>query len=284
MKYINLLPPELQAEVTAGRQESRISSKAVIGCLAIPGVMFVVFFGVMKLVEYRYNQRLEQNANHNIPPPAVSRPQIQAVTSKMTVQPPPLSKKEPPAEEKPPPPERERASTVVVSELHSAESSGTGEKKNGYTLVLGSFPTEEKAKALMQKMREQKLEPYQSVKQVIKNVNTVYVDQSSTMEEAMILTRQLEADGFEAFIKIRPQGTYWVGVKSSPYRAKAQELAERLSDLGYSAKVVAEKQPLTIYKVYLGHYEKYREAKLMQNELEEQGYHSTLIVKEQERR
>jgi hypothetical protein len=282
MKYINLLPPEFQLESRVGWLETKRPSKITVAFLVIPPIIFFLIFGGVMVVKYNYKSRLKNMAAQEAPLRVTAKTKVTVMPSKPAIQPQVSAKQPPPLiKEQVVSPARDVSPRLATVKVQPSESNTAVKEAAGYTIRFEAFVDPSKAESLIQELKEQQLKPYQQVKQIFRKVNTVYVDQSSTMEEAMQLSNRLEADGFESFIKIRPQGAYGIGVKRFPSLIMARKLAESLKQLGYSAEVVPEQLPLTVYQVNLGHFAEYREAKLMQKKLaQERGYHHTSIVKE----
>ncbi len=271
MKYINLLPPELQPKSAGMQRRTKPFPKVLLGCLIVPVLLALVSFFAVKGILYRYERGISSLTSQEFP---AANTEVPVVTAR------PIKRRRAVLKKRPQPPPEKTVSAITNLEPQTHQSNTVRKKGDGYTLHVESFVTKDKAKALMQKMMEQKLEPYQQSKQIKKRINTIYVSQSSTMEEAMEMTRRLGVYGYEAFIKIRPRGANWVGIKGFAGKAKTQELAKRLSSLGYSSNIVPEQVSLTIYQVNLGPYKEYRQAKATQNRLEELGYRFTSIIRE----
>lgn len=269
MKYINLLPPELQVITTASEAKIRAFLKILFRYLVFPALAIVIVYCGVLLVRYGYRKRKnEVTVKQKASSPVTQKNRATELPSKSVV----MRQQEPPLK-----PDKKASPAIVPPKPYVNESDIA--KTISYTLCLGSFNTEDEAAAQIQKMRKQKLAPYQKIKQITKNINVLRIDRFSAMEETMELIRQLETYGFETFIKINPGEAYVVGVKGFPDKVKTEELAKRLLALGYTSEVGQERLPTDVYQVNLGHY-KYREARLMQAELEYQGYRVISIMRE----
>jgi cell division septation protein DedD len=284
MKYINLLPSELRAKPKNKWQKTRLTSKLLFVCLIVPGLIFGVIYGGMLTYDYHRKFKIEediapsattQSKKHTVPLQTNSKLRG---NSKKTI---PYTK-----EEK----TKARIAALDKKAVSTVEKTSSmpdytrvthaEQKTSGYTLHLETFTNLAKAEAIILKMKQRDLQAFQEQKQVSQKTNTVYVTPSSTMENAMELSKRLEADGFESFIKIRQQGAYGVGVKSLPSLIMAEKLAERLKQLGYQPNIVQEQVTLTLYQVNYGHYADYSEAKSAQKIMENQGYHITSIIRD----
>jgi len=129
----------------------------------------------------------------------------------------------------------------------------------------------------MQRMKELGCEPYEEMSTITRRVNTVYVGQYPELGEAIKVARKLEGEGFYVSVKIDKEGPYSVGVQSFVSRAAAENSAQHLQALGYPAWVQNEVRAFTVYLVMLGHYNTYREAKIVHNRIRELGFESTLV-------
>ncbi len=273
MKYINLLPPELQAKSSVAQRRAKPFSKVLLGCLIVPAVLILASVIAIIVFKYRYKQNTGELTGRWGPKSAAKKNTVVSVTARS------IKRKKTVPEKQPRSAPEKTVSTVTSPKAIPQPSDAVSEKVVGFTIHVGAFSTKDEAEALLQKMMGQGLKPYQQSTQVTKNVNTIYVGQASSIEEAMEMTQKLEDYGYKTFIKIRPRDTNLVGIKGFPSRTKSREISEQLLALGYSTEIVPEQASLTIYRVNLGPYKEYRQAKETQNKLEDLGYRVTSIIR-----
>ncbi len=340
MKYINLIPLELQSENKGGRSQPITSYKKLWGYILVCAVGGVIFFCGIMLAQHHYNNFNKYKTNVITKPETstlltqktttgkisglqsnkfdakvakevdaqlkevdVATPKNEIILSPKTKQSASGNKlvllteealkskyakgnrldKAPAKRKIETTPQNKRAIENYKQAPYTDNSidyNQAEEKGNTYTLCLGTFESQKKASALIKELKKKKIEPHQRTSYLSKYVHTVYVARAPSMKDAMRFAQKLENDGLNAFIKIRSEDVYWVGIKSFSSRIKALKLAKEIKKRGYNPQILGEQSVLTVYQVNFGHYKEYRQAKFMQHKLGEKGYHIASIIRE----
>ena len=151
-------------------------------------------------------------------------------------------------------------------------------KSGKYYIQFGKFVIKKNADNLIRSLKNKGFSPSKTLVKNSVNMYRVYAGKFSEFTMAKEAIIDLENEGINATLKSVTDTLYTLQTGSFYLKRNAEALSDKISELGFVARIVRAPMTMDVNKVYIGFFKTRKDAALYQQKLAVQGFSDTLIL------